>query len=127
VQPIAYGDGLADRVRALAPDGVDAAIDTVGTAEALAVSLELLHDPHRLVSIANFRDVAPAGGQVIGGGAGADPGTAIRAAARPVLAELFAEGRLHVPIAARFPLAEAQQAYELLASGHAGGKVILLP
>jgi NADPH:quinone reductase len=71
--------------------------------------------------------VGPAGGQVIGGGPGADPGTEIRAAARPVLAAQFAAGKLHVPIAARFPLAEAQQAYDLLASGHAGGKVILLP
>ena len=127
VEPVIYGDGLADRVRALAPDGVDAAIDTVGTPEALAVSLELLADPHRLVSIANFTDVLEAGGQAIGGGPGADPGTELRAASRQVLADELAAGRLHVPVAATFALDDAADAYALLASGHAGGKILLHP
>ncbi len=127
IEPVAYGDGLADRVRALAPDGIDAAIDTVGTQEAFAVSLELLADPHQLVTIANFRDVVPAGGQAIGGGPGADPGTEVRAASRLVLAEELEAGRLHVPVAATFALDDAADAYALLASGHAGGKILLHP
>jgi len=127
-EPVAYGDGLADRVRGLTPEGVTAAIDTVGTDEALAVSVELLPDPARLVSIANFSGaVLAAGGRLIGGGPGADPGREIRTAARSRLAEALAAGAIEVPIAHRFPLTAGAEAYALLAGGHAGGKVILEP
>ncbi len=126
--PVAYGDGLLERVRALAPGGVTAAIDTVGTEEATAVSLQLLADPARLVSIANFSGVVQdAGGKVIGSGPGADPGREIRAAARPRLAEALAAGAIEVPIARRFPLTAGDDAYAFLADGHAGGKVIIEP
>ena len=47
--PVAYGDGLLDRVRELAPDGVDAAVDAVGTDEALDVSLALVADREQIV------------------------------------------------------------------------------
>jgi NADPH2:quinone reductase len=129
VEPVTYGDGLADRVRALAPAGVDAAIDTVGTDEAITVSLALLGDPARLVTIANaqFAAATAAGGHAIGGGAGADPGTEIRDAARLTLARLFADGAIGVDVARTFPLEEARAAYELLVTGHAGGKVVLEP
>lgn len=127
VEPVQYGAGLADRVRGLAPDGVDAAIDTVGTLEALEVSLELLHDHARLVTISNFGPVLAAGGKAIGGGPGADPGREIRAAARLELARLLREGRLDVEVAREFPLDRAREAYEYLATGHPGGKVVLVP
>lgn len=129
VEPVTYGDGLLERVRDLAPRGVDAAIDTVGTDEAVTVSLALLADPARLVTIANaqFDAVLAAGGQAIGGGAGADPGTAIRDAARLPLARMLASGELDVDLARTFPLEEARTAYEYLVTGHAGGKVVLQP
>ncbi len=129
VEPVTYGDGLEERVRALAPGGVDAAIDTVGTDEAVAVSLAVLAEPARLVTIANaqFDAVLAAGGQAIGGGAGADPGTAIRDAARLTLADLLAEGRIRVDVARTYPLEDARAAYEQLVTGHAGGKVVLEP
>jgi NADPH2:quinone reductase len=129
VEPVAYGDGLEQRVRGLAPDGVDAAIDTVGTDEAVAVSLALLGEPRRLVTIANaqFAAVVAAGGHAIGGGAGADPGTAIRDAARLTLGELFADGAIGVDVARSYPLDDARAAYDHLVTGHAGGKVVLEP
>jgi NADPH2:quinone reductase len=129
VEPVTYGDGLAERVRGLAPDGVDAAIDTVGTDEAIVVSLALLGDPARLVTIANaqFATVVAAGGHAIGGGAGADPGTAIRDAARLTLAKLFADDSVGIDVARTYPLDDARAAYELLVTGHAGGKVVLEP
>ncbi|MEO5535153.1 MAG: NADP-dependent oxidoreductase [Pseudolysinimonas sp.] len=127
VEPVEYGEGLLDRVVALAPNGIDAAIDTVGTDEALTVSLQLMTDPARFVSIVNFAAALAAGGQAIGGGPGADPGREIRAAAQTTLGELFADGQLAVEIAAEFPLAEVRAAYELLVGGHAGGKIILVP
>lgn len=129
VEPVTYGDGLAERVRVLAPDGIDAAIDTVGTDEAVEVSLALLGDPARLVTIANaqFATVVAAGGHAIGGGAGADPGTAIRDAARLTLAKLFADGAIGVDVAQTYPLDDARTAYDHLVTGHAGGKVVLEP
>lgn len=129
VEPVTYGDGLADRVGSLAPAGVDVVIDTVGTDEAVAVSLGALRDPSRLVTIANaqFDAVLAAGGKAIGGGAGADPGTDIRNAARLTLAELLDAGRIRVEVAATYPLEEARSAYERLVTGHAGGKVVLEP
>src|SRR6516162_4967587 len=54
VIPVAYGPGLADRVRAAAPGGVDAALDLVGTDEAMEVSLGLVADRDRIVTIAGF-------------------------------------------------------------------------
>jgi glutamate-1-semialdehyde aminotransferase/NADPH:quinone reductase-like Zn-dependent oxidoreductase len=125
-EPVAYGPGVEGRIRALA-DQVDAAIDTVGTQEALDVSLALLADPGRLVTIANGPAVQAAGGVAIGGGPGADPGTELRDLARAELVRLAAAGELVVPVVATYPLEEAQAAYELLAQGHAGGKIVLVP
>ena len=127
VEPVVYGDGLAARVNELAPGGIDAAIDTVGTDEALDVSLQLMTDPARIVTIVNFAAALAAGAQAIGGGPGADPGREIRAAARLTLAGLLADGSLDVEIARTYPLAEAAAAYAFLVEGHAGGKIILEP
>ena len=126
VEPVAYGEGLADRVRALAPDGVDAAIDTVGTDEAVDVSLELVPDRNRIVTVAAFGRLGD-GIRAVGGGPGADPGTEIRAAARPLLARLAADGELEVPVVATYPLSEAAEAMRVVQDGHAGGKVVLRP
>lgn len=126
VEPVAYGAGLADRVRTAAPGGVDAAIDTVGTDEAVDVSLELVPDRGRIVTIAAFGRAAEAGIKLLGNGPGADPGTRIRAAAWSELLPLAADGRLRVVVAQTFPLSEAAAAHRLVATGHAGGKVVLL-
>lgn len=126
VVPVAYGPGLADRVREAAPDGVDAAIDAVGTDEAVDTSLQLVDARDRIVSIAAFSR-ADSGIALIGGGPGADPGTEIRDAARLQLIRRIDAGTLRVVVARTFPLAEAADAHRLVADGHAGGKVILLP
>ncbi len=126
-EPVAYGDGLLDRVRALAPEGVDAALDLVGTDEALDVSLALVEDHDRIVTIANFRRGPAAGIALIGGGPGADAGDELRAAARPELTRLAAEGRLRVVVTATYPLADAAEAHRQIATGHTTGKLILVP
>ncbi len=127
VQPVAYGDGLADRVREVAPDGVDAAIDTVGTDEAVDVSLELVDDRDRIASIAAFQRGRGAGIKLLGDGPGADPGTELRDAARLVLSHLVEDGKLEVVVVKTFPLDEAAEAHRFLAGGHPGGKVVLVP
>jgi NADPH2:quinone reductase len=124
--PLRYGPGLADRVRDVAPSGVDAAIDTVGTAEAVDVSLELVADRARIVSIAAFGR-ADTGIKLVGGAPGADPGTEIRRNAWQQLLPAAAAGTLHVVVARTFPLTDAEAAVRLVADGHAGGKVVLLP
>jgi NADPH2:quinone reductase len=124
-EPVRYGDGLADRVRALAPEGVVAALDAVGTDEAVDVSLELVADRQRIVTIAAKDRAEREGFRVI---AGAMPASkAFRDAARARLVELAGEGRLVVPMARTYPLSEARAALELLMGGHPGGKLALLP
>jgi len=126
-EPVAYGPGLEDRVRALAPGGVDAAIDTVGGDEALDTSLALVPDRDRIVTIVGSPRAFDAGIKVIGGAPGADPGTEIRAAARLELARFAEEGKLRVLVAAAYPLTEAAAAHRALATGHTHGKIVLVP
>jgi NADPH:quinone reductase-like Zn-dependent oxidoreductase len=123
---VTYGPGLLDRVNEAAPAGVDAAIDAVGTDEAIDVSLALVAEPSRIVSIAAFHR-ADTGIKLIGRGPGADPGTEIRANAWRQLLPLAATGKLTLLPARTYPLAEAAKAHTLLAQGHPNGKLALLP
>jgi NADPH:quinone reductase len=126
-EPVVYGDGLLERIRELAPGGVDAAIDTVGTTEAIDTSLALVPDRSRVVTIAAFQRGLELGIKVIGGAPGADPGTEIRSAVRFDLLRLVEEGKLRVVVAAIYPLFEAAGAHEALQAGHTHGKIILVP
>src|SRR4029077_20872783 len=124
--PTVYGDGLLERVRELAPDGVDIAIDCVGTDEAMAVSLELVADRTRVVTIVAFARGREEQIIVLGSGPGADPGTDIRNAARLELADLAGAGKLRVPIRT-LPLSDAAEAHRVGAELHTHGKVVLIP
>lgn len=122
--PVAYGDGLEQRVRELAPDGVDVALDAVGTDEAVDVSLALVADRDRVLTVTAAGRAQAEGFRFIGGTV---PSSAVfRDAARPELIALAASGDLVVPIARTFPFAEAPAALELLRGGHPGGKLALL-
>ncbi len=125
--PVAYGAGLAGRVRAAAPGGVGAALDLVGTDEAVDVSLELVADRARIATIAAFARGQHAGVKVLGGGPGADPGTEIRAAARQDLTRLARAGTLRVFVTRIFPLTEAAAAHREIMKGHTSGKIALIP
>jgi NADPH2:quinone reductase len=127
IHPVTYGEGLADRVRQAAPDGVDAAIDTVGTDEAVDVSLELVADRQRIATIAAFERGGEAGIKILGGAPGAERGAEIRANAWTELLALAAQGKLDVVVAKTYPLSDAAEAHRFLADGHAGGKVVLVP
>ena len=120
--PVVYGPGLADRVRGIGP--VDAALDLVGTDEALDTSVELVTDRSRIATIAGFGRAAELG---IAALSGADGGQAIRDAARPELLALARDGKLEVIVDRAFPLDEAAEAHRYLQTGHARGKVVLLP
>lgn len=124
-EPVTYGDGLLDRVRTAAPSGITAALDLIGTDEALDTSLALVRDHARIATIANFTRGPAEGVQVLG--SGGDSGEEIRDAARPELARLAGEGRLRVIVAATYPLDQVAEAHRALTTGHAAGKIVLLP
>jgi NADPH:quinone reductase-like Zn-dependent oxidoreductase len=112
-EPVTYGDGLAGRVRALAPAGVTAAIDLYGTETAQAAR-ELGVPDERITTIAAQVDgITPANG------ANAAPG------AIEEIAGLVAAGQLRVPIAASFPVEQIRAAVELQAGRHVHGKVVI--
>ncbi|MFD4180657.1 zinc-binding dehydrogenase, partial [Rhodococcus sp. NPDC058514] len=123
--PVVYGDGLESRVRELAPKGVDAAFDTAGTDEAVDVSLALVADRKRIVTIVAFGRAQKDGFVVIGAG---NPDTPrIRKASRLGLIEAAARGELDIVVAKTFPLAEAARAHAELQQPHPSGKFILIP
>lgn len=122
VIPVAYGDGVADRVRAAAPTGVDAFIDTHGDGYVeLALALGVAAD--RIDTIADYPAAAKHGVKTDGGAeAGPD---AERVLAE--LAHLIADGHLEVPIANVYPLAQVREAYTELERRHTHGKIVLRP
>lgn len=123
--PVAYGPGLVDRVRSAAPGGIAAALDAVGTDEAVDVSLELVPDRARIVTIAAAGRAQADGFRIIGGAM--PESAAFRDQVRADLIALAAGGDLVVPIARTFPLADARAALDLLRSEHPGGKLALIP
>jgi NADPH:quinone reductase-like Zn-dependent oxidoreductase len=125
--PVAYGPGLLGRVRAVAPDGISAAVHFVGTDEALDVSLEMVSDRTRIASIAGSSRRVEAGIKLLGYGPGQDAGTEVRTAARGDLVERAGSGALRVVIDRTFPLDEAAKALEIGIAGHGPGKLVLFP
>ncbi len=123
--PVVYGDGLEQRVRDAAGASIVAAIDTVGTAEAVDVSLALVADRARIVTIAAGPRAEEAGIRRI---AGVMPASAVfRDNVRASVIAMAAAGKLVVPIAKTFPLDDALDALKLLSGQHPGGKLALLP
>ncbi len=111
-----YGDGLVERVRALAPDGIDAALDIAGSG-VLPELIKLTGDPSKVLSIADF--TAPSlGAQVSTGGNAA-------AAAYAEAARLFSAGKLRIPVDKTFPLEDAATAQVQSAAGHAVGRLVV--
>ncbi|MER6812558.1 NADP-dependent oxidoreductase [Spirillospora sp. NPDC000708] len=130
-EPTTYGAGLAGRVRALAPDGVDAVFDCAGGA--LPDLVAIAGDPARVVTIAPDRTAASHGVHLSHGAPVDETGTALGVGADPlavhglpIAVALADEGRLRVPVAAAFPLAEAAAAHELSEGRHARGKIVLV-
>ncbi|EME99677.1 NADP-dependent oxidoreductase [Streptomyces mobaraensis NBRC 13819 = DSM 40847] len=115
--PVAYGDGLVERVRALAPRGITVALDAAGGA-ALDASVELVADRDRIGTIVGF-DRAPAlGVRVL---------RTQRSAARlSALTGLWTEGRLRVEVSRTFPLERAADAHRAIETGHGRGKIALV-
>ena len=114
--PVAYGPGLAERVRALAPGGVDAALDGAG-GDALETSLELVPKKERIGTIADQAGAARLGIRAIG--------TRRSAERLSELVRLYSLGKLRVLIWKEFPLADAAAAHRESEGRHLRGKVVL--
>ena len=114
-EPVEYGEGLAERMRGLAPEGVDAVFDTVG-GEALKTSAELLVPQGRLASIAD--------GEVIGYGGRY---CWVRPDAEDLqrLTELVEQGVVSVHVSETFPLERAADAHRLSQEGRTRGKIVV--
>ena len=113
VLPVAHGEGIANRVRALAPNGLDAVLDCVGKG-VLHTTANLGSSRMRACSIAD-------------GGPGITTVFArLDGAVLTRLVEMVEEGKLRVPIAATYPLAQAAQAQAALKQPHAPGKYVLI-
>ncbi|RPK36767.1 MULTISPECIES: NADP-dependent oxidoreductase [Streptomyces] len=114
-EPVLYGEGFADRVRALAPEGVDAALDFYGD-DVIATLRSLVKERHRVASIADYNAAAQGAHQLW-----VRPDTADLT----FLGELADAGKLTVNVEHALPLAEAAKAWELSASGRTRGKIVL--
>jgi len=118
--PVTYGEGLLERVRSVAPDGVDAVLDASGRGE-IPLSIELTGNPKRVLTLVAF-DAAETGIQLHVGGAGSDLGDALRE-----LVALTVEQQVTVPVVQTYPLAEVAQALRVSREGHVTGKIVVLP
>jgi NADPH:quinone reductase-like Zn-dependent oxidoreductase len=120
VTQVPYGPGLTERIRAAAPDGVDAFIDLFGP-EYLELAVELGVTTERIDTIASHVKAMEIGAKTEGGG------EATSARNLAIIADLVASGRIEVPIAATYPLGRVREAYEEIEQRHARGKIVLVP
>jgi NADPH2:quinone reductase len=119
-EPVAYGDGLAERLRAAVPGGITAFIDLFGP-QYVDLAVELGVAPERIDTVIS-RDRAAAVGAKTEGSA---QGTSTEVMAE--LARLAAGGQLEIPIAATYPLDAVQDAFAELEQRHTRGKIVLIP
>lgn len=117
---VPYGDGVADRIRAVAPK-VDAFVDTYGGEYVELALNEFGVEPSRVDTIVRFDAVEKYGVK--------SEGNAVGASARTLaeLAGLIASGELELPIAATYPIEEVRDAFTRLEGGHLRGKIALIP
>ncbi len=112
-----YGPGLVDRVRAIAPHGIDAALDIAGSG-VIPELIELTGTPARVLSIADFS--APSHGAQVSS-VSVDP-----AAAFAEVARLYTQGGFHLPVEKTFSLEQAAEAQRASADGHVAGRLVVV-
>ncbi|KHK96396.1 hypothetical protein LK09_15610 [Microbacterium mangrovi] len=117
IEPVAYGDGLADRVAALG--GVTAVMDCHGR-DALDAGVQLGVPGDRMVAIAAYGALAETGAHNV-------ERSARTAANLARLVDEIAAGRLTLPVAATFSLDDVRDAFRMLDGAHPAGKIVVLP
>jgi len=120
VVPVSYGDGISERLRAVAPDGIDAFIDLFGP-QYLQLAVDLGVSPDRIETIISRDKAQELRTKVEGSG---------DASTTDVLSEmagLVASGQIEIPIAATYPLEKVGDAFAQLEERHTHGKIVLIP
>ncbi|HEU4360698.1 MAG TPA: NADP-dependent oxidoreductase [Mycobacterium sp.] len=120
VTPLGYGDGLADRLRDAAPDGIDAFIDLFGP-DYVQLAVELGVAPERIETIIAFQKAGEVGAKTEGSADASTPEVLAE------MADLIASGSIDLEIAATYPLDRVADAFEQVEQRHTRGKVVLLP
>jgi NADPH:quinone reductase len=120
VIPVEYGDGLAERLRQAAPNGIDAFIDLFGP-DYVQLAVDLGVAPHRIDTIISFAKAGEVGAKTEGSA------EASTAAVLAEIANLVATGAINLDIAAAYPLDQVAKAFEQLEQRHTHGKIVLLP
>jgi NADPH:quinone reductase-like Zn-dependent oxidoreductase len=118
-EPVAYGEGLSGRVRALAPGGVDVALDVAGSG-VLPELIELAGGAGHVVTVADVGGAQEHGVRFSSG----DSGRAVHVLGE--IGELIESGRFWLPVARAFPLAEVAEAHRVSEQGPVRGKLVLL-
>lgn len=115
-EPVEYGDGLVERVRALAPDGVDVVLD-YGTDDLVASTRALLVEGGAVASIVDGAARSELGGHLVW----------VRPSSPDLeaLGRLIDDGQVRVDVAQVFDLADTAAAHDLVAGGHVRGKVVV--
>jgi NADPH:quinone reductase-like Zn-dependent oxidoreductase len=119
-EPTTYGEGLVERVRELAPEGVDAALDAAGGG-ALPALVELAGGPDHVVTIADYAGAEQTGVRFSGG-----PGTQRAVHALREIGALIESGRFTLPVAQTYELEQIGEAHRASETGHVRGKLVLL-
>jgi NADPH:quinone reductase-like Zn-dependent oxidoreductase len=118
-EPVTYGEGMAERVRALAPGGVDRALDVAGNG-VLPELIGLAGAPGHVLTVADFAGARAYGVRFSSG----DSGRALYALSQ--IGALIGSGRFALPAVRTFPLAEIAEAQRVSEQGRPGGKLVLL-
>ena len=121
VTPVSYGEGVVERIRQAAADGVDAFVDTFGGGYVQMAIEELGVAPERVDTIIDWEAAGRYGAKTDG----SMVGTSTEVMAE--LAELIDRGELEVPIAATYPLEDVRDAFRELEQRHTLGKIVLTP
>ena len=119
-EPTTYGEGLAKRVRAIVPYGVDAALDAAGGG-ALPDLVELAGGPRHVVTVADYAGAEQTGARFSGG-----MGTQRAVHALREIGALIEAGQFSLPVAKTFPLEQIGEAHRLSETGHVRGKLVVL-
>jgi NADPH2:quinone reductase len=120
VIPVSYGEGLAERLTAAAPQGIDAFIDLFGP-EYVQLAADLGVAPARIETIIAREKAAELGAKAEGSG------DASTTEVLSEMAQLVATGQIEIPIAATYPLDQVREAFAVLEERHTHGKIVLIP
>jgi NADPH:quinone reductase-like Zn-dependent oxidoreductase len=119
-EPVTYGDGMTGRVRALAPDGVDAALDVAGNG-ILPELIGLAGGARNVITLADFDGAREHGVHFSNGYA---DGNAFHALGQ--VGELVEAGQFWLPVDRTFPLAQVADAHRVSEHGHVRGRLVLV-